>query len=128
MLRYNPRLKPKARALRTNLTDAEQRLWNRLRRKQISGVQFYRQKPIGDYIVDFFAPAIRLVIEVDGGQHFQSANAEYEKQRSKYLEQLGFRGLRLDDRQVLLQTDEIIQEIFRTITEAKPYVTEENPS
>jgi len=56
MLRYNRRLKTKARSLRTNPTDAELRLWQRLRRKQILGVQFYRQKPIGDYIVDFYAP------------------------------------------------------------------------
>jgi hypothetical protein len=70
--------------------------------------------------VDFFAPAVRLVIEVDGAQHFQSANAEYDKQRSEYLEKLGCRVLRFDDRQVLLQTDETIQEIFRNVTEAKP--------
>ena len=63
MLRYNPRLKTRARSLRTNLTDAEKHLWNRLRRKQILGVQFYRQRPIGHYIVDFYAPAVRLVVE-----------------------------------------------------------------
>ncbi len=60
MLKYNPQLKTKARTLRITLTDAEQRLWERLRRKQILGVQFYRQKPIGNYIVDFYAPAARL--------------------------------------------------------------------
>jgi very-short-patch-repair endonuclease len=70
MLPYDPRLKGKARSLRAKLTDAEQRLWARLRRKQILGVQFYRQKPIGNYIADFFAPAVRLVVEVDGSQHF----------------------------------------------------------
>lgn len=63
MLRYNPRLKTRARSLRTNLTDVERHLWNRLRGKQILRVQFYRQKPIGNYIVDFYAPAVRLVIE-----------------------------------------------------------------
>ena len=55
MLRYDPRLKGRARSLRANLTDAEQRLWARLRRKQILGIQFYRQKPIGNYIADFYA-------------------------------------------------------------------------
>jgi very-short-patch-repair endonuclease len=116
MLRYNPRLKPKARALRTNLTDAEQRLWSRLRRKQISGVQFYRQRPVGNYIVDFFAPAVRLVIEVDGAQHAERSEAEYDKERSEYLEQVGLRVLRFDDRQVLTETDGVIENIFQIVT------------
>src|SRR4051794_4161542 len=70
-LTYGRTLKPIARLLRREMTDAEQRLWFRLRRKQLEGVQFYRQKPIGPYIVDFFAPTIDLVIEVDGSQHFE---------------------------------------------------------
>jgi len=52
--------------LRRNATDAERHLWQRLRRKQILDVQLYRQKPIGDYIADFYAPAVKLVIELDG--------------------------------------------------------------
>lgn len=69
MLKYNATLKPYARRLRGEMTDAEQKLWSRLRRRQIGSVQFYRQKPLGGYIVDFYAPAIRLVVEVDGSQH-----------------------------------------------------------
>ena len=57
MLAYKPQLKPLARRLQAAMTDAEHRLWFRLRRKQLLGVQFYRQKPIGKYIVDFYAPA-----------------------------------------------------------------------
>ena len=68
MLAYKPQLRPLARRLRAAMTDAEHRLWFRLRRKQLLWVQFYRQKPIGKYIVDFYAPAVALVIEVDGGQ------------------------------------------------------------
>jgi len=115
MLRYNPRLKPRARSLRSTLTDAEQRLWSRLRRKKILGVQFYRQRPIGNYIVDFFAPVARLVIEVDGAHHFEVTKAKYDKKRSEYLEQLGLKVLRFDDRQVLTQTDEVIEELFRSM-------------
>jgi very-short-patch-repair endonuclease len=70
VLKYDPRLKGAARSLRSDPTDSEQRLWSRLRRKHILGVQFYRQKPIGRYVVDFYAPAVGLVVEVDGGQHF----------------------------------------------------------
>jgi very-short-patch-repair endonuclease len=120
MLRYNPRLKGRARSLRANLTDAEQRLWARLRRKQILGVQFYRQKPIGNYIVDFYAPAAQLVVEVDGSQHFDLAQAEHDRHRTAYLKELGLRVLRYTDRQVLLELDSVAEEIFRTVEEKIP--------
>ena len=66
MLRYKSSLKPISRQLRLEMAECERLLWSRLRRKQLHGVQFYRQKPIGSYIVDFYAPAARLVVEVDG--------------------------------------------------------------
>jgi very-short-patch-repair endonuclease len=115
MLHYNPRLKTKARSLRANPTDAELRLWYRLRRKQILGVQFYRQTAIGNYIVDFYAPAAKLVVEVDGAHHFTLSRAEYDKRRSEYLEQRGLRVLRFDDRQVLLQIESVAQAIFQAM-------------
>jgi very-short-patch-repair endonuclease len=117
MLRYNGRLKGRARTLRLNLTDAEQRLWARLRRKQILGVQFYRQKPIGNYIADFYAPAARLIVEVDGSQHFDSPQAEHDRRRTAYLQQMGLRVLRYTDRQVLLELDSVAEEILRTVEE-----------
>jgi very-short-patch-repair endonuclease len=113
MLHYNSRLKTKARSLRANSTDAELRLWYRLRRKQILGVQFYRQKTIGNYIVDFYAPAANLVVEVDGAHHFALSQAKYDKRRSEYLQQQGLTVLRFDDRQVLLQIDSVVQAIFQ---------------
>lgn len=97
MLRYNPRPKNKARSLRTGLTDAEKRLWGRLRRKQILGVQFYRQKAIGNYIVDFYAPGARLVMEVDGSQHLDVEQATHDRRRSDYLELQRLRVLRFDE-------------------------------
>lgn len=69
MLKYDEELKHPARKLRSGMTDAERLLWSRLRGKQILGVQFYRQKPLGRYIVDFHAPAVKHVVEVDGSQH-----------------------------------------------------------
>jgi very-short-patch-repair endonuclease len=81
MLRYNPHLKTRARSLRTNLTDAERRLWSRLRRKQVLGIQFFT---IADYIVDFYAPSVQLVVEVDGSQHFNDTQATYDKQRTEF--------------------------------------------
>src|SRR6185295_7679100 len=115
MVPYNRRLKTKARSLRTNPTDAELHLWNRLRRKQIRGVQFYRQKPIGNYIADFYAPAAKLVIELDGAQHLESGQANYDAQRTRDLEQQGLKVLRFDDRQVLLETESVLEAIFHVV-------------
>ena len=97
MLPYNRRLK--ARSLRTNPTDAELHLWYRLRRKQILGVQFYRQNPIGNYIADFHAPAVKLVVELDGAQHLDLGHAKCDTQRTRDLEQQRLKVLRFDDRQ-----------------------------
>ena len=101
--------------MRTNPTDAELHLWNRLRRKQILGVQFYRQKPIGNYIADFYAPAVKLVVELDGAQHLELGQAKYDAQRTRYLEQQGLKVLRFDDRQALLQTESVLEAIFQAV-------------
>ncbi len=91
MLTYNPSLKGHARKLRKNLTDGEKSLWSRVRNKQILGVQFYRQKPIGGYIVDFYAPGAKSVIEVDGGQHWEGPHVENDRLRDVYLASLGLK-------------------------------------
>src|SRR5262245_28186750 len=120
MLRYNPSLRSTSRSFHSNLTDAERRLWSRLRRKQILGLQFYRQKPLGNYIVDFYAPAADLVVEVDGAQHTESPQAERDRERTAYLEQVGLRVLRYNDRQILLELDSVVEEIFRVAREKIP--------
>jgi very-short-patch-repair endonuclease len=89
MLPCNEELKTFARDLRKNMTDAERLIWSRLRRRQIKGRQFYRQRIIGDYIVDFYCPASNLVIEIDGGQHGSPEGIEKDKVRDDYLEGLG---------------------------------------
>ena len=83
------------------------------------GVQFYRQKPVGNYIADFYAPAARLVVEVDGSQHSDPRQAEHDKRRDAYLKQLGLHVLRYTDRQVLLELDSVAEEIFRAVEEKK---------
>jgi very-short-patch-repair endonuclease len=67
---HNSSLKRYSHDLRNKMTDAQRRLWSKLRLKQLNGYQFYRQSVIGNYIVDFRSPALKLVIEVDGGQHY----------------------------------------------------------
>ncbi|MDS4059062.1 MAG: endonuclease domain-containing protein [Candidatus Contendobacter sp.] len=99
MLKYNAKLKDNARALRSGMTDCEQRLWSKLRRKQVLGVEFYRQKPIGDYIADFYAPKANLVVEVDGSQHLEAAQIDYDRRHTAFLESQGLRVLRFDNRQ-----------------------------
>ena len=117
MLKYKPNLKPKARELRQNLTDSESALWTRLRSKQLLGVQFYRQKPIGDYIVDFYALKPKLIIEIDGSQHFETHHMEKDNQRDEYLCGLGLKVLRFDSRQVLKETEAVMEVIYRTLAE-----------
>jgi len=114
MLPYNKQLKESARTLRKEMTDAEQTLWFHLRRKQILNIQFYRQKPIGPYIADFYAPAVKLVIEADGSQHFDETNREYDAVRDAFLEKNGLLVLRFDNRQILTETIAVKEEIFRT--------------
>jgi len=119
MFDYNENLIHLSRGLRSRPTDSETRLWQRLRRKQIHGVQFYRQKPLGDYIVDFHAPAAGLVVEVDGSQHLEPEQAEKDKIRDEYLRSRGLLVLRFYSRQVLLETEAVVQEIARKVKERK---------
>jgi very-short-patch-repair endonuclease len=112
MLRYDPPLKRFARRLRSGMTDAEYRLWFNLRRKQLDGVPCYRQKPLGPYIVDFYLPEIKLVIEVDGSQHLTDDAMEADVKRTAYLESLGLKVIRFDNGQVLLETHAVLEVIW----------------
>src|SRR5262245_29720955 len=116
MLPYNRKLKQSSRQLRSNMTDAEERLWARLRGKQLLGVQFYRQKPLGNCIVDFYAPKAHLVVEVDGGQHFASERRSADAERSAMLLGMGLRVLRFTNVEVLKETDAVVEKIFRVLT------------
>ena len=109
---YNKNLKQPSRDLRNNMTDAEQLLWQRLRRKQILGLQFYRQKPILNFIVDFYCSAAKLVIECDGGQHYTAEGLEADRARDQALAQLGLNVLRFDNRQILTKIDGVVEKIY----------------
>ena len=118
---YNKYLKLPSRDLRNNMTDAEQMLWQRLRRKQILGLQFYRQKPILNFIVDFYCPAANLVIECDGGQHYTDEGLEADRVRDETLAQLGLKVLRFDNGQVMREIDAVVEKIYL-------YCLKESPS
>lgn len=111
---YNKNLKQASRDLRNNMTDAEQLLWRKLRRKQILGLQFYRQKPILNFIVDFYCPAANLVIECDGGQHYTAEGVEADLNRDYALNELGLLILRFSNHQILTEIDAVIELIFQT--------------
>ena len=112
-MQYNRNNKQYARTLRKNMTDAERRVWSRVRRKQILDVQFYRQKPIENYIVDFYAPKIKLVVEIDGAQHFEAEHRAQDERRDAVLNALGLRVLRFDNHAVLTNTDGVIEVIYQ---------------
>jgi len=117
MLEYSRNLKEPSRELRKEMTEAEQKLWGHLRRKQILDIQFYRQKPLGPYIVDFYAPAAKLVVEVDGSQHHEPECLKNDAERDLYLADHGLLVLRYDNRQVLQETGAVIEEIERVCRE-----------
>lgn len=117
MLPYGQNLKNPSRELRGSMTDAEQLLWSRVRRKQILGVQFYRQKSIGPFIVDFHAPAAGLVIEVDGGQHHEDEHRRRDAERDAALATLGLMVLRYDNLQVLKELDAVVEHIYLVVQE-----------
>lgn len=112
MLPFDRQLKPLARALRKNMTDAEQLIWSKIRGKQIGGVQFYRQKNVGHYIVDFYCPKGKLVIEIDGGQHYEKERTKEDRKRDDYLQGLGLNVMRFSDIDVLKNINGILERIY----------------
>jgi len=112
MLSYNKQLKASSQHLRRNMTDAENMLWVRLRRKQLKGHQFYRQKIIGKYIVDFYCPKSNLVIELDGGQHYSESGKAKDKVRDEVLSKMRIKVLRYSDRDVFENIGGVMEEIW----------------
>lgn len=117
MIEYSRNLKQPSRELRKNMTDAELLLWSRLRGKQLLGVQFYRQKPIGRYIVDFYCHAAALVVELDGGQHYEREHAKKDAERDKCLSDVGLLVMRFNNLQVMMETDAVVEEILKMVQE-----------
>jgi len=122
MLPYNGNLKQYSRQLRENMTDAERQLWSKIRMKQLKGCHFYRQKPIGDYIVDFFCPRAKLVIEVDGSHHLVGESIEYDRIRDEYLSGFGLRVLRFTNTDVLTRIEGVVDSIIENM-EGNPPVS-----
>ena len=109
--RVRERAGVRARELRTHSTDAERLLWQRLRDRRLAGYKFRRQHPVGAYFADFVCIEAGLVVELDGGQHFEVDAIAADQQRSSALARAGFAVLRFDNRQMLQETDAVLTHI-----------------
>ena len=103
----------RTRAFRSNLTDAERKLWTRLRMGQLGGFSFRRRRPVSPFIVDFICEEGRLVVEVEGSQNAQRPSQVAH--RDDYLADLGFRVLRFWDNSVLADTDAVVEAIAHAL-------------
>lgn len=107
----------RARRLRANMTDAEQKPWRALRRAQIGGVAFRRQHPVGPFTLDFYCPTLRLAIEVDGGQHSEDMGRRKDKHRTAWLASQGTTVLRFWNNDVLANLSGVLNEVNRVTIE-----------
>jgi very-short-patch-repair endonuclease len=112
MFYYDSKLKDFSRRLRSNMTDAEQLLWSKVRRKQLNGYQFYRQRIVGEYIVDFYCPKANLIIELDGGQHYVEDMQLRDAERDHYLRAQGYQILRVSNRELFENLIGVLEKIY----------------
>jgi very-short-patch-repair endonuclease len=110
MHRIKPRILKNARTLRRPMTPAEAKLWSRLRNRQLGGFKFRRQHPIENYIVDFYCAEARLTIELDGDSHAEQV--EYDKKRTLWLTEHGYREMRFWNREVMQNLDGVLEQIL----------------
>ena len=108
-LPYNPQLVARAREMRKNPTVAERKLWGYLRNFP---VKFWRQKPINNFIVDFYCPKLKLVIEVDGDSHFTDSGLVYDEERTRVLEGYGLRVIRFTNDEVVQNFEGVCEQIM----------------
>nr|MDA3812861.1 endonuclease domain-containing protein [Candidatus Cloacimonadota bacterium] len=108
-------LKERRRELRNNQTPEEKMLWQKIHKKHLSGIQFYRQYGIGAYIADFYAPSLRLCVEVDGEQHYTKTGEQYDAERDNFMESLNIKVPRFKNELVIEDTDDVVNEIKRAI-------------
>jgi len=112
-----------ARYLRQQLTDCERLLWRRLRNRGLAGFKFRRQHPWPPYVLDFYCAELRLVIELDGGQHYDDAGLAKDRLRTDYLRRHGLEVLRFSNLDVLQNLDDVLTELLRRVEARSPHPT-----
>ena len=108
-------IRQKAKQLRSNSTDAERNLWAHIRNRRLEGWKFRRQLPVGQYIVDFACPELRLIIEIDGGQHAEQVI--YDLNRTKILQSKGYQVVRYWNNEVLGNIEGVIEALTLTLSQ-----------
>jgi very-short-patch-repair endonuclease len=111
----------RARELRRFSPDAERALWQRLRDRQLDGYKFRRQRPVGRYFADFACLEAQLIVELDGGQHFEPEAMQNDAHRTAELNALGFHVLRFNDREALTERDAVLTRILNWLHAHHPH-------
>ncbi len=115
-VKNDPVLKQRRQGLRRDQTEAEKSFWAHLRNRRFYGMRFFRQYSIGPYILDFYCPAMRLAIELDGGQHAQDEHREYDEVRSEYLKSKGIDVMRFWNHAVLQDIEGVLGKLTERVT------------
>ena len=119
--RPRERVRVRARALRESSTDAERLLWSHLRDRRLAGYKFRRQHPIGPFFADFACVEAKLVVELDGGQHFHDEALATDARRSTVLARSGFHVLRFSNREMLAEPDAVLHVIHDWLVSHHPH-------
>lgn len=109
---YEKYLKENAQRLRINQTDPERKLWQSINRDQLLGFRFNRQKPLLNYIVDFYCAKAKLIIELDGSQHYEPDYQEKDALRDAELASLGFTVMRFSNDEVMREIEGVVEQIY----------------
>ena len=109
---YEKYLKQNSQKLRNNQTDAENKLWQRINRDQLLSFWFNRQKPLLSYIVDFYCAKAKLIIELDGSQHYEPDHQEKDALRDAELNSLGFTVMRFSNDEVMCEIEAVVEQIY----------------
>lgn len=112
-MQTRPTLVQFSRQLRAQQTDCELLLWQRLRSRQIANLKFRRQFPCPPYVLDFYCAELKLAIELDGSQHFETSGLIHDQRRTLYLYQQGIEVVRFSNLEVLQQMDAVLEQIIR---------------
>ena len=104
-----------ARELRAQMTKCEAKLWLELRRKQFAGLRFRRQQPVGPYVADFYCAAAKLIVELDGDQHYSPEQRGYDERRTRFLAARGYRVLRFSNVEFLRHRGWVLDVILGAI-------------
>jgi very-short-patch-repair endonuclease len=120
--RGQPDKLPFKRRLRNDMTASERRLWTQLRSRQFHSLRFRRQHGIGPYIVDFYCPALLLVLEVDGDTHGNQSQTERDCERTDYFRSLGLHVLRYTNTEILENLDGVLEDLTKKLKGLTPQV------